>query len=181
MKSFAISALLLASSAVAQNQWYNLVASAPGLDFDAAPLKVNNRYWHIGTVTNSSCGDVTPAVALVDNVIAFYNDGRSQQQYAFVDISGAADGLLAFTPPFVSGSGPQRFDILGASEDEMYLYYDNAVTTDDLFLACEDVVPGEYWIYPENAYGKSVGQDKCIEFQIKAVEIEKPTESCTYF
>lgn len=76
-------ALACASSAVAQNeQYYNLVASAPGETFDGEDLKPLGRHWHIGIQANSSCGEAaTPAVALIDEAIAVYNDGTSHQQY----------------------------------------------------------------------------------------------------
>lgn len=84
MKTTAVIAATLAcaSSALAQNeQYYNLVASAPGETFDGQDLKPLGRHWHIGIQANSSCGDATPAVALIDEAIAVYNDGTSHQQY----------------------------------------------------------------------------------------------------
>lgn len=83
MKSFAIPAMLLASahSVMAQTQYYSLVASAPGAAVDAALLKPNDRFWHIGLESNSTCGDVAPAVTVVSSTIAIYNDGRSNQQF----------------------------------------------------------------------------------------------------
>lgn len=83
MKTFTISAVLVASanSVLAQDQYYNLVASAPGAAFDAALLKPYDRYWHIGVEANSTCGDVAPGVAVISENLVVYNDGRSHQQY----------------------------------------------------------------------------------------------------
>lgn len=75
-------ALACASSAFAQTeQYYNLVASAPGSPIDGEALKPLGRHWHIGIQSNSSCGDATPAVTIIDEAMAVYNDGTSHQQY----------------------------------------------------------------------------------------------------
>lgn len=86
MKTTAVyaAALACASSALAQagaETYYNLVASAPGESFDGEALKPLERHWHIGIEANSTCGDATPAVAVIDAAIAVYNDGTSHQQY----------------------------------------------------------------------------------------------------
>ncbi|KAG8157690.1 hypothetical protein KVR01_012352 [Diaporthe batatas] len=185
MKTSAVAAAALAcaSSAFAQTgQYFNLVASAPGSPIDGEPLKPLGRYWHIGVESNSSCGDATPAVHLIDEAMAVYNDGTSHQQFGFVDISGAADGLLALTPagsPGVAPAGP--FALMGAEQNEIYLYYGGAEGLDSQWLACPDVAEGEYWVYPEAAYGKAVGKDECTVFQVKAQEIEHPTETCIFY
>lgn len=82
MKTTAVfaAALACASSALGE-QYYNLVASAPGTAFDGEVLKPIDRYWHVSIQSNSSCGDATPAVALIDEALAVYNDGTSNQQY----------------------------------------------------------------------------------------------------
>jgi hypothetical protein len=85
MKTTAVFAATLAcaSNALAQTeeQWYNLVASAPGKPIHGKPLKPLERHWHIGIQSNSSCGDATPAVTVVDQAMPLYNDGKSNQQY----------------------------------------------------------------------------------------------------
>lgn len=100
----------------------------------------------------------------------------------FVDISGAADGLLAFTPANSPGGLSGGFELMGAEADQIFLYYNNTATNTNQFLACEDgSAAGQYWVYPENAYGKSVGKEDCVVFQIRADEIDAPTTSCTYY
>ncbi|POS72082.1 hypothetical protein DHEL01_v209522 [Diaporthe helianthi] len=186
MKTTAVlaAALASASSAFAQTeQYYNLVASAPGSPIDGQVLKPLDRHWHIGIEASSSCGDVTPAVTVINEALAVYNDGRSDQQYAYVDISGAADGLLALTPAGTPGGAPVGpFALIGAEQDQIYLYYNGAEAADSKWLACPDFSEqGNYWVYPEQAYGKSVGKESCTVFQVNAKAIAKPTESCTFY
>lgn len=101
---------------------------------------------------------------------------------AYVDISGAADGLLALTPAGTPGGAPAGpFALMGAEQDQIYLYYSGAESADSQWLACPDVAEGEYWVYPEKAYGKEVGKDKCTVFQVNAQQIEQPTESCVFY
>ncbi|KAG6357029.1 hypothetical protein INS49_014905 [Diaporthe citri] len=187
MKTTAVFAATLAcaSSALAQNeQYYNLVASAPGEPFDGQDLKPLEGHWHIGTQANSSCGDAAPAVALIDEAIAVYNDGTSHQQYAYVDISGAADGLLGLTPAGTAGvpgeapKGP--FALIGSEQDQIYLYYNGADAADSQWLACPGETDGEFWVYPEQAYSKPVGKDQCTEFRVNAQQVEQPTEPCVF-
>lgn len=100
----------------------------------------------------------------------------------YVDISGTADGLLALTPANTVGGSPKGFELRGAEADQIYLYSNNTVTSSNQFLACEDgSAAGQYWVYPADSYAKSVGKDACVEFQIRADAIEKPTTSCTYY
>lgn len=98
----------------------------------------------------------------------------------YVDISGAADGLLGFTPAGTAGGLPGGFSLIGAEQDQIYLYYQGTTSADNKFLACEGDAAGEYYVYPEKAYGKSVGKDECIQFQIRAAETEVPAQTCTF-
>lgn len=184
MKSATIfaAALATAGSALAQQQYYNLVASAPGESFDGVALTASGRFFHINTASDSSCGaDASPAVAIIDDSLVIYNDGTSHQQAVFVDISGASDGLLAYTPAGTPGGLPGGFTLMGAEADQIYVYYEGTESADNKFLACESGdAAGEYYVYPEKAYGKSVGEDACIQFQLRAAEVEKPTSTCTF-
>ncbi|KAL1858741.1 hypothetical protein Daus18300_009875 [Diaporthe australafricana] len=187
MKTTAAFATVLAcaSSTLAQagpENYYNLVASAPGESFDGKALKPLERHWHIGIESNSTCGDATPAVALIDATIAVYGDGTSHQQYAYVDISGAADGLLALTPANTPGGAPAGpFSLMGSEQDQIYLYYNGAESADGQWLACPGETDGDYWVYPEKAYAKEVGKDQCTVFQVNAQAVEQPTESCVFY
>ena len=101
---------------------------------------------------------------------------------AYVDISGAADGLLALTPagtPAGETKGP--FALMGAEQDQLYLYYNGADAADSQWLACPGEADGEFWVYPEQAYAKSVGKDECTVFQVNAQEVEQPTEPCIFY
>lgn len=70
---------------------------------------------------------------------------------------------------------------MGAEQDQIYLYYSGAEAADSQWLACPDVAEGEYWVYPEKAYAKEVGKDRCTVFQVNAQQIEQPTESCIFY
>jgi len=101
---------------------------------------------------------------------------------AYVDISGAADGLLALTPAGTPGGAPAGpFALMGAEQDQIYLYYSGVESADSQWLACPGEAEGDYWVYPEKAYGKEVGKDQCTVFQVNAQQIEQPTESCIFY
>lgn len=101
---------------------------------------------------------------------------------AYVDISGAADGLLALTPAGTPGGAPKGpFALMGAEQDQIYLYYNGADAADSQWLACPGEADGEFWVYPEQAYAKSVGKDKCTVFRVNAQQVEQPTESCIFY
>lgn len=105
------------------------------------------------------------------------------ERKAYVDISGAADGLLALTPAGTPGGAPKGpFALIGAEQDQIYLYYNGAdAATDSKWLACPGEADGDFWVYPEQAYAKSVGKDQCTEFQVNAQQVEQPTESCIFY
>lgn len=77
----AISCALASASCAPTQQYYNLVASAPGEAYDGLQLKPNGRYWYLGVPANSSCGDVAPAVTIYNYTLTIYADGTSNQQY----------------------------------------------------------------------------------------------------
>ncbi|KAI3393002.1 hypothetical protein diail_4913, partial [Diaporthe ilicicola] len=179
MKTTAVfaAALACASNALAQTvEYYKLVAYAPDETFDGEDLKPLGRYWRIGVQANSSCGDVAPAVAFFGGAIAVYNDGTSNQQYAYIDFSGTADGLMALTPADSTGGAPKDpFSVMGAEQDEIYLYYNGADLADSQWLACPGETEDEFWVYPEKAYAKSMGRDQCTEFRVRAQQVPQPT------
>lgn len=101
---------------------------------------------------------------------------------AYIDISGAADGLLALTPAASQGGAPKGpFAMIGAEQDQIYLYYNGADTSDRQWLACPSVTTGEYYVYPEKAFAKSVGKDQCTVFEVNAKQVEQPTQSCIFY
>ncbi|KAL1631895.1 hypothetical protein SLS56_004257 [Neofusicoccum ribis] len=184
MKTVAIltSALACAGSALAApvESYYNLVASASGQAIDGASLKVNGGWFYIGKESNSTCGDVSPAVTVgASGSLAFHADGRQNQQRGFIDISGAADGLLGFTLPdqFTSTSQiADKFSLQGSEQDNIKLFYDG----DSSWLACPSAAAVQYMIYPAKSYGKSVGKDKCLTFEIRSVPATTPATVCVY-
>ncbi|KAL1630614.1 hypothetical protein SLS54_000485 [Diplodia seriata] len=162
--------------------YYNLVASASGAAFDGQSLKANGGWWFIGKETSSTCGDVSPAVtATSSGALAFYADGRQNQQRAFVDISGAASGLLGFTLADQTSLNPSqpadKFSLAGSEMDNIKLFWDGASS----WLACPTgEADGQYYVYPEAAYSKAVGKDKCTKFEIGVTQVETPKEVCVY-
>ncbi|OJD33891.1 cell wall protein [Diplodia corticola] len=185
MKTTAVlaSTLACAASTLAApttTTYYNLVASASGAAFDGQSLKANGGFWYIGKETSSTCGDVAPAVTVGSaGSLAFHGDGKQNQQRGFVDISGAASGLFGYTLPDKAVSAEQtadKFSLTGSEMDSIKLFFDGASS----WLACPTDVAGQYMVYPEKSYAKSVGKDKCTKFEIGATQVETPKEVCIY-
>lgn len=92
----------------------------------------------------------------------------------YVDISGAADGLLSFTEPVVEVTNLDRItDQFNRTADGKLEYAGAA------WLACPQA-EGEYMVYPEKAYSKTVGQDKCTEFEVSTKKVRTPKIVCVY-
>ncbi|KAL1644162.1 hypothetical protein SLS58_004442 [Diplodia intermedia] len=184
MKTTAVLASTLACAAstlaAPTTTYYNLVASAPGASFDGQTMRVSGGWWYIGGETSSTCGDVSPAVtATSSGALSFYADGRQNQQRSFVDISGAASGLLGFSraDQTLSASQPaDKFSFAGSEMDSLKLFWDGA----SAWLACPSGTAGKYYVYPEAAYSKAVGKDKCTKVEIGATQVETPKEVCVY-
>ncbi|KAB2572790.1 hypothetical protein BFW01_g3593 [Lasiodiplodia theobromae] len=176
------SALACAGSALAApaTTYYNLVASASGQAIDGAALKVSGGWWYLGKATTSTCGDVSPAVTVGSaGALSFHADGKQNQQQGFVDISGAADGLLGYTLPdqFTSPSQlADKFSMAGSEQDQIKLFWDG----ESNWLACPTEAAGQYMIYPAKMYGKAVGKDKCLSFEVKVNQVEAPATVCVY-
>ncbi|KAH7045354.1 hypothetical protein B0J12DRAFT_701435 [Macrophomina phaseolina] len=177
MKTAAVfaSALAFTGLGMAAEDTFKLVASKPGSSINGKYLNVNDGFFYIGKETNSTCGNVAPVFqGGNEGWLAFYADGTQNQQQVFVDISGASDGLLAFTGPFVEMANLDHVtDQFNRTADGKLEYAGAA------WLACPQTT-GEYMVYPEKAYSKPVGKDKCTEFEVTTKKVRTPKIVCVY-
>ncbi|KAK7700076.1 hypothetical protein SLS57_012222 [Botryosphaeria dothidea] len=160
---------LVFGTALAAEEAFKLVASKPGSAINGKYLNVNNGFFYIGKKTNSTCGDIAPVFQSGnEGWLAMYADGKENQQ------QGAADGLLSFTEPVVEVTNLDRVtDQFNRTADGKLEYAGAA------WLACPQA-EGEYMVYPEKAYSKTVGQDKCTEFEVATKKVRMPKIVCVY-
>lgn len=182
--SVLVSTLACANAALAapaQETYYKLVASAPGKTIHNKRLKPNAELWYIGKKADSNCGDVAPAVTVTaSGYLDFYANGRQNQQYSYVDVSGAGKGLFGFTlpnKPATQWDEVNVFTLIGSEQNHLKLVYDKDGFN---WLACPSDIGDMYTIYPKKAYDRHAPISECISFQIRAEKVKIPRKVCVY-
>ncbi|KAK0662849.1 hypothetical protein DIS24_g1768 [Lasiodiplodia hormozganensis] len=176
MKTFAILAASLAcagAAPLADSETFKLIASAPGTPINARYLTVNNGVFYVGKETNSTCGNIAPVFEGGDaGWLAIFGDGKENQQQAFVDISGAADGAFSYSHPTDGQMNAEQISDKFERTADGDILYDGSN-----WLACPQAA-GEYMIFADKAF--DAPRDKCTTLDIQTKKVRTPKVACIF-
>ncbi|OJD34272.1 cell wall protein [Diplodia corticola] len=174
MKTSAVvtSVLAAAGSATAAASPFRLLALSKGASFDGEFVRGTEGQFLLGAKqTNTTCGTNTaPTFTNINGTITTYGNGMVADQMVYVDISGAAGGILSYKNyPYKLTADDS---IVGFTQtttgDVQHLLYKKST-----WLACEkDSEKGVYSVYAEAA--KDTNKQQCIPFEIATQKVEKP-------
>ncbi|EOD51798.1 putative alkaline foam protein a precursor protein [Neofusicoccum parvum] len=169
---------IMASAAIDTTP-FKMIAVSDNTSINGAVLKATERFFFIGKETNSTCGDVDPVLAMgnINGTLTMYHSpAANYSQTAYIDISGVADGLFAYSPQGYKSVPNNDYPYLNKfSRVADKLYYEGHG-----WLACSGT-EGEFWVYSESEYGKpEIYKKECIPFDIRIEEVANAT-SCEYF
>jgi len=143
-------------------------------------VQATDGYLTIGTTTNSSCGDIdAPTFNGGNGAVSTYANDSTMGQQVFVDISGAAGGLVSYIGPLwtsiPTSSVHDKFSrVAGDTISELY-------NENKTWIACpvNTNSTASYFVYSAADYSRQT-KEGCIDFEIRTDKADNP-QSCTYY